>query len=76
MLKTDDLLLSYVFGEFRNICIEYYPLDLHHYFSSPGLSWGTILKMIDVRLDLITDIDLYQFIEKGIRGGVSYLAQR
>ena len=32
--------------------------------------------MIDVRLDLITDIDLYQFIEKGIRGGVSYLAQR
>lgn len=76
MLKTDDLLLSYVFGEFRNICIEYYKLDLHHYFSSPGLSWGTILKMIDVWLGLISDIDLHHFIEKGIRGGVSYLAQR
>ena len=37
--------------------------------SSPGLSWDAMLKMTKINLDLISDIDMQLFIEKGIRGG-------
>ena len=75
-LKTDLLLLSYVFEKFIKTCLDYYGLDPYLYFSSPGLSWDAMLKMIKVELDFIHDIDMYLFIEKGVRGGISYNAKR
>ena len=75
-LKADILLLADVFENFRKTCLEYYKLDPAHYFTSPGLSWDAMLKMTRVRLDLISDVDMYQFVEKGMRGGVSYIANR
>ena len=35
-----------------------------------------MLKMTDVKLEKISDIDKYLFIEKGLRGGISYIAKR
>ena len=49
-LKTDVLLLADVFQKFINTCLKYYELDPCHYFSSPGLSWDTILKMTGLHL--------------------------
>ena len=43
-LKTDVLLLTDVFEKLINICLEYCGLDPCHQFSSPGLSWYTMLK--------------------------------
>ena len=40
-------------------------LILVNYFSSPGLSWDAMLKMTDVKLEKISDIDKYLFNEKG-----------
>ena len=34
-----------------------------------------MLKMTDVKLEKISDIDRYLFIEKGLRGGISYIAK-
>ena len=75
-LKADVLLLADVFENFRKTCLQYYGLDPCHYFTSPGLSWDAMLKMTNIRLDLISDVDMYQFVEKGMRGGVSYIANR
>ena len=35
-----------------------------------------MLKMTDIKLEKISDTDKYLFIEKGLRGGVSYIAKR
>ena len=75
-LQTDILLLVDVFENFRKTCIQYYKLDPCHYFTSAGLSWDAMLKMTDIRLELMVDVDMFQFIEKGMRGGVSYIANR
>ena len=35
-----------------------------------------MLKMTGIELELIDDIDMYLFIEKSMRGGISYIAKR
>ena len=55
--------------------IKFHGLDPCHYFSSPGLSWDTILKIIEIELEKISDIDKYLFIEKGLRRVISYIAK-
>ena len=75
-LKSDILLLADVFENFRKTCLKYYKLDPCHYFTSPGLSWDAMLKITGVDLELISDIDMYQFVEKGMGGGISYIAHR
>ena len=75
-LKKDVLLLTDVFEKFIDTCLKYYGLDPCHYFSSPGLSWDAMLKMTNIELEKISDINKYLFIEKGLRGGISYIAKR
>ena len=65
-----------MFEKFIKTCLDYYRLDLCHCFSSPGLSWDAMLKMTGVELELISDIDMYSFIEKGMRDSISYIAKR
>ena len=75
-LKPDILLLADVFEKFIKTCLDYYRLDPCHYFSSPVLSWDAMLKMTGIKLDLISDIDMHLFIEKGMRSGISYISKR
>ena len=50
-LRTDVLVLKFI-----NTCLEYYRLGRCHYFSSPGLSWDTMLKMT------VTEYNLFQIL--------------
>ena len=75
-LKTDVLLLADILDKFINISLEFYKLDPSYYFSSPGLSWDAILKMNEIKLELISGIGKYYFIEKGLRGRLSYISKR
>ena len=70
------LLLADVFEKLIDTCLKFYGLDPCLYFSSPGLSLDAMLKMTGVRLNKIADIDVYLFMEKGLRGGISYIAKR
>ena len=56
--------------------MKYCGLDPCHYFSSSGLSWDAMSKMTGIKLEKISDIDKYLFIEKGLTGGISYIAIR
>ena len=69
-------MLCDAFERFIKICLEYYCLDSCHYFSSPGLSWDAMLRMKGIELEKNNDIDIHFFIEKGMRGGISYISQR
>ena len=75
-LKTNVLLLADIFGKFVSTCLDYYGLDPCQYFGSPGLSWDAMLKMTRIELDLTSDIDMHLFIEKGMRGGISFISKR
>ena len=74
--KKDVLLLADVFEKFIATSLKFYGLDPCHYFSSPGLGWDAMLKMTGVRFEKIVDIDMYLFIEKRLRGGISYITKR
>ena len=75
-LKKDVLLLADIFEKFIDTCLKFYGLDPCHYFSSPGLSWDAMLKMSEIELEKISDIDKYLVKEKGLRGGISSIAKR
>ena len=73
---SDVLLLTDVFENFRKTCMQYYKLDPCHYFTNPGLSWDAMLKMTNIKFELMTDVDMFQFIKKGMHDGVSNITNR
>src|SRR5258708_40096518 len=72
----DTSLLADVFQAFRKTILSRYELDPCHFYSAPGLAWAAALKKTNITLELITDIDMYQFIENGIRGGITQVSKR
>ena len=75
-LKSDVLLLADVFENFRKTSLQFYKLDPCHYFTSLSLSWDAMLKLSNIKLELMTDVDIFQFIEKDMHGGVSSITNR
>ena len=64
--QVDVLLLDDVFENFRDICIKNYKLDPAHYYTAPGLAWDAALKITEVVLELLSDIDMLLLVERGI----------
>jgi hypothetical protein len=75
-LLTDVLLLASVFESYRKVAMKHYRLDPVYYYSLPGFSWDAALLATKVDLELITDQEIYNCIEGGIRGGVSMITTR
>ena len=46
------------------------------YYTTPSLAWNTALRMSRVDVQLITDDNMYNFVENSICGGVSMISTR
>ena len=75
-VQSDTLLLADIFENFRSMSLKIYELDPAHVLSLSGLAWLNCLKKGEVRLDLLTDIDMLSMVEKGIRGGICHAIHR
>ena len=70
-LKSDICHLSDIFQKFSKFAYETYELDPRHSYTLPGFSWQSMLKMTKIKLELISDPDMYLFLMDTIRGGIS-----
>ena len=75
-LKCDVLLFADFMEKFRATCLAHYSLGAVHHYTAPGPAWDADLRMTHVSLELITDIDMYHFIKKSIRGGIPMFTTR
>lgn len=75
-LKTDVLLLSDIFENFRSTCKRHYQLDPCHYLTAPSLSFDAMLLITNIRIELIDDLVIYKMIQAGIRGGICMCSYR
>ncbi|KAL4153200.1 hypothetical protein QTP88_001033 [Uroleucon formosanum] len=74
--KIDVLLSTDIIEHFRDISLKNYKLDPMWYYTTPGFAWDCMLRMTNIKLDLLTDIDQILIFESGIRGGLSQCSQR
>ena len=63
-VQSNTLLLAGVFEKFRNMYLQIYEPDLACFLSAPGIAWKAALKKTEVKLDLLTDIDMFLMLTK------------
>lgn len=72
----DTCLLADVMTVFRRKIFETYGLEACHFFSLPTLSFQAMLKYTGIEIELLTDVDMYIFIENNIKGGICQVSKR
>ena len=63
-VQRDTFLLPNVFENFRTKCIEIYELDPAHLLSAPGLAWQACLRKTEVKLELLTNVNMLLWFKK------------
>ena len=75
-VQSDTLLLVDAFEDFRNKCIEIYELDPAHFLSALGLAWQACSKKTEVKLELLTNVNMLLVVDKEIRGEICHAIHR
>lgn len=68
-LELDVRLLADVFEQYREMCLKEFGLDSVNYITLPSFVWDAAFSSCGVELDALSDLDMYQAFERGIRGG-------
>ena len=76
ILKSDVLLLADIFEKIRNNCLTNYGLCYTYYLSAPASSWDAVLNMTKINLELISDPDMYIFLEISTGMKTYYIRRR
>ena len=71
-----NTLYYYVFKIFRKLCLKIYELDPAKFLSDPGLALQAALKKTEVKLKLLSNINMLLMVEKRIRGGICHAIHR
>ena len=72
-LKLDVFLLADVFEEFRRVALDEDELDPVHFVSLPAMSFKSAFKMTKETIHLLSDPEMYNLFERGIRGGLTFV---
>jgi len=72
-VQLDVILLAEAFLKFRNVILEEEQLDCCQFLSTPHLSFHLMLKITQVELEHLTDPEMVFFLERNIRGGLSFI---
>ena len=72
-LKLDVTLLADVFQQFRAKSVDNNRLDPINFFGVPGMGWASALMTLNEPISLLSDNDMYNFFEAGIRGGLTFV---
>ena len=69
--QSDTMLLADVFENFRKACLKEYQLDPCLFVSAPGVAWTPVLRLTNVKYELLTDVEMLLMFEEGRRVIVS-----
>ena len=75
-VRSDTYQLAEAMHQMRESVLAEFDIDLCHYLSLPMLTKDVMLKSTGVEMELMTDIDMIQFVKSNIRGGLSYVNLR
>ena len=75
-LASDVCQLADVFQNFRSNCFQNYNLDPAYFVSAPQLAWNAMFKMQNLKLELISDPEMYRMIQPNIRGHICHTSGR
>ena len=74
-LKLDICLQADIFNVFRNCIWDKFEIDCSKYITSCSLSLDLMLKYIEVKIELIRDISIFDYDNSSIFGGVCISSQ-
>ena len=74
-LKLDICLQSDIFNIFRNTIWDKFEIDCSKYITSCSLSLDLMLKYTGVKIELIRDISIFDYVNSSILGGICIASQ-
>ena len=74
-MKLDICLQADIFNVFRNCIWDKFEIDCSKYFTSCSLSLDLMLKYTGVKIELIGDISIFDYVNSSILGGICIASQ-
>ena len=74
-LKLDICLQADIFNVFRNTIWDKFEIDCSKYITNCSLSLDLMLKYTEVKIELIRDISIFDYVNSSILGGICIASQ-
>ena len=74
-LKLDICLQADIFNVFRNCIWDKFEIDCSKYITSCSLNLDLMLKYTGVKIELIRDISIFDYVNSSILGGICIASQ-